>query len=59
MLSQHTLQNLTCIKEAAKAQNSGQADTAKIAVQLEEPEQEEQQSKQLQYLRRVGKMHEA
>ena len=29
MLFQHTLQNLTCIKEAAKAQNSGQADTAK------------------------------
>ena len=28
MLSQHTLQKITCIKEAAKAQNSGQADTA-------------------------------
>ena len=28
MLSQHTLHKLTCIKEAAKAQNSGQADTA-------------------------------
>ena len=27
MLSKHTLQKLTCIKEAAKAQNSGQADT--------------------------------
>ena len=27
MLSQHTLSKLTCIKEAAKAQNSGQADT--------------------------------
>ena len=26
MLSQHTLQKLTCIKGAAKAQNSGQAD---------------------------------
>ena len=29
LLSQHTLQNLNCIKEAAKAQNTGQADTAK------------------------------
>ena len=29
MLSQHTLQNLNCIRQAAKAQNSGQADTAK------------------------------
>ena len=28
MLSQHTLQKLSCIKEAAKAQNSGQADRA-------------------------------
>ena len=28
MLSQHTLSKLTCIKEAAKAQNSRQADTA-------------------------------
>ena len=28
MLSKHTLQELTCIKRAAKAQNSGQADTA-------------------------------
>ena len=28
MLSQHTLQKVTCIKEAAKAQNSRQADTA-------------------------------
>ena len=28
-LSQHALQNLNCIKEAAKAQNSGQADTVK------------------------------
>ena len=27
-LSQHALQNLTCIKETAKAQNSEQADTA-------------------------------
>ena len=27
------------------------------AVQLEEPEQEEQQSKQLQHLRRLGKRH--
>ena len=27
MLSHHTLQKLNCIKEAAKAQNSGQADT--------------------------------
>ena len=27
MLSQHTLHKLTCIKEDAKAQNSGQADT--------------------------------
>ena len=26
-LSQHALQNMHCIKEAAKAQNSGQADT--------------------------------
>ena len=29
-LSQHTLQKLTCIKEAAKAQNSRQANTAMI-----------------------------
>ena len=29
MLSQHALQNMHCIKEAAKAQNSGQADTVK------------------------------
>ena len=29
MLSQHALQNMQCIKEAAKAQNSGQADMAK------------------------------
>ena len=58
-LSQHTLQNLTCIKEAAKAQNSRQADTVKIVVQLEEPKQEVQQSKQLQHLRRLGKRHEA
>ena len=58
MLSQHTLQKLTCIKEATKAQNSGQADR-RIAVQLEEPEQEEQQSKQLQYLRKLGKRCEA
>ena len=28
-LSQHTLQKLTCIKEAEKAQKSGQADTVK------------------------------
>ena len=28
MLSQHTLHKLTCMKEAEKAQNSGQADTA-------------------------------
>ena len=28
MLSQHTLHKLTCLKEAAKAQNSGQGDTA-------------------------------
>ena len=35
-LSQHTLQNLHCTKEAAKAQNGGQADTAKIAVEPEE-----------------------
>ena len=28
-LSQHTLQNLTCIKEAAKGRNSRQADTVK------------------------------
>ena len=28
-LSQHALQNMHCIKEAAKAQNSGQADTVK------------------------------
>ena len=28
MLSQHTLQKLSCIIEAAKAQNSRQADTA-------------------------------
>ena len=28
-LSQHTLQELTCLREAAKAQNSGQADTVK------------------------------
>ena len=27
MLSQHALQKLTCIKEAAKAHNSRQADT--------------------------------
>ena len=27
-LFQHTLQKLACIKEAAKAQKSGQADTA-------------------------------
>ena len=27
-LSKHTLQKLNCIKEATKAQNSGQADTA-------------------------------
>ena len=58
MLCQHTLQNLTCIKEAVKAQNNRQADTAKIAVQLEEPEQEEQQSKQLEHLRRLDKRHE-
>ena len=28
-LSQYALQNMYCIKEAAKAQNGGQADTAK------------------------------
>ena len=28
-LSQHALQNMHCIKEAAKAQNTGQADKAK------------------------------
>ena len=28
MLSQHALQIMCCIKEAAEAQNSGQADTA-------------------------------
>ena len=28
-LSQHALQNMHCIEEAEKAQNSGQADTAK------------------------------
>ena len=50
MLSQHTLQKLTCIKEAAKAQNSGQASCT-----TRRPEQEEQQSKQLHHLRRVGK----
>ena len=56
-LSQHTLQNLTCIKEAAKAKNSGQAGTSEIDVHLEEPGHKEPQSKQLQDLRRLGKRH--
>ena len=43
------------MKEAAKAQNSRQADTVK----LEEPGQEEQQSKQLQHIRKLGKGCEA
>ena len=53
------LQELTCIKEAVKDQKSRQADTVKIAIQLEEPEQKEQQNKQLQHLGRLGKRHEA
>ena len=59
MLSLHTLWELTCIKEAEKAQNNGQADTVKIAVQLEELEQEKQQSKQIQHFGRLVKGHEA
>ena len=49
----HTESNL--YKRGYKSQNSRQAGTVKIAIQLEEPEQEEQHSKQLQYLRRLGK----
>ena len=33
MLSQHAHANMCCMKEAAEAQNNGQADTAKIAVE--------------------------
>ena len=40
-LSQHALQNLHCIKEAAKAQNSRHADTAKELYNQKRPAQED------------------
>ena len=41
-LSSHALQTLHCIKEAAEAQNSRQADTAKLLWNQRRPTQKEQ-----------------
>ena len=46
-------------KRGCKSPKQWTSQHSEIAVQIEEPEQEEQQSKQLQHLRELGKRHEA
>ena len=68
MLSQHTQHRhaipaytvrINLYKRGCKIPEQWTSGHSEIAVQLEEPDQEQQQSKQLQNLRRLGKKHEA